>query len=78
MNLYFDIEEVSSFKPIEVIEMTDDRYECRRRPVWKRKNVFASSSESARVMKKQWLIYCHLSKPEAGDKRGNGKSLWRP
>jgi cobalamin-dependent methionine synthase I len=35
--------------------------------------------KSTRVMKKQWLIYCHLSKLRRKlATRGNGKSLWRP
>jgi hypothetical protein len=30
--------------------------------IYLEKNVSASSSEISKVMKKQWLIYCHLSK----------------
>jgi cobalamin-dependent methionine synthase I len=72
-----DIEEarLAASKPIENRDQLDDRYECSRRPVWKRKNVLPQVVKSARVMKSSGLfIAIYQASKEAGDTKREWKN----
>jgi 5-methyltetrahydrofolate--homocysteine methyltransferase len=76
-----DIEEarLAASKPIEVIEINLMTGMNVVGDLFGSEKCFTSSSEISKGMKSSGLfIAIYRSFEEAGDKRGNGKSLWRP